>query len=135
MFRHFATKVVCHTVSRALSNGLSPIQLHFSVKGGAEAAVHAVRKFITDKIDSHDPMVIVKPYMKNAFNSVRRNHVLQTCLDRMPEMAKLAFLAYKKSSLVIASGHPITTPSGAQHGGWPTPVRTRSRSDCQLSRV
>ena len=54
--------------------------------------------------------------MMNAFNSVRRDHVLQTCLDRTPEIAKLAFLAYSKPSSVIASGHSITSSTGIQQG-------------------
>ena len=52
----------------------------------------------------------------NAFNSVRRDHVLQTCLDRTPEIAKLSFLAYNKPSSVIASGHSISSSTGVQQG-------------------
>ena len=52
----------------------------------------------------------------NAFNLVRRDHVLQTCLDRTPEITKLSFIAYSKSSLVIASGHSITSSTGVQQG-------------------
>ena len=104
----------CHAVSRAVSYELSSIQLGCSVIGGSEAAVYAARKFISNKIDRHDPKVIVKLYMKNAFNSDRRDHVSQICLDRTPEIAKLAFLAYSKSSSVIASGHSIISSSGVQ---------------------
>ena len=50
----------------------------------------------------------------NAFNSVRRDHVLQTCLDRTLEIAKLSFLAHSKPSSVIASGHSITSSTGVQ---------------------
>ena len=109
VFRRLAAKVGCYAVSRAVSHELLPIQLGVSVKGGAEAAVHAVRTFITNNIDSSDHKVIGKLDMMNAFNSVRRDHVLQTCLDRTPEIAKLSFLAYSKPSSVIASGHSITS--------------------------
>ena len=68
------------------------------MKERAEADVHAVRTFITNNVDSNDHKVIVKIDMMNAFNSVRRDHVLQTCLDRTPEIAKLSFLAYSKPS-------------------------------------
>ena len=53
-----------------------PIQLGVSVKGVAEAAVHAVCTFITSNIDSNDQRIIVKLDFMNAFNSVRRDHVL-----------------------------------------------------------
>ena len=99
-----------------MSHELLSINLGVSVKGGAEAAVHAVRTFITNNIDSSDHKVIVKLDMMNAFNSVRRDHVLQTCLDRTPEIAKLSFLAYCKPSSVIASGHSITSSTGVQQG-------------------
>ena len=116
VFRRLAAKVGCYDVSRAVSHELLPIQLGASVKGGAEASVHAVRTFITSNIDSNDHNIIVKLDMMNAFNSVRRDYVLQTCLDRTPEIAKLSFHAYIKPSSVIASGHSITSSTGVQQG-------------------
>ena len=62
------------------------------------------------------PKIIVKLDMMNALNSVRRDHVLQKCLDRTPEIARLSFLAYIKPSSVIASGHSITSSTGVQQG-------------------
>ena len=67
-------------------------------------------------IDSDDPKIIVNLDMMNAFNSVRLDHVLQTCLDRTSEIDKLSFLAYSKPSSVIASGHSITSSRGVQQG-------------------
>ena len=58
----------------------------------------------------------------NAFNSVRRDHVLQTCLDRTPKIAKLSSLAYSKPSSVIASGHSITSSTGVQQGEQISPL-------------
>ena len=52
--------------------------------------------------------------MMNALNSVRRDHVLQTCLDRTPEIAKRYFLANSKPSSVIASGYSIISSIGVQ---------------------
>ena len=116
VFRRLAAKVGCHVVSRAVPYNLSPIQLGVSVKGSAESAVHALRRFINTKIDSHDPKVTVKLDMKKAFNSVRRDNVLQTCFDHTPKIAKLAFLSCSKFSSVIESGHSMTSSSGDQQG-------------------
>ena len=80
--RRLAAKVGCYAVSRAVSHELLPIQLGVSVKGGAEAAIHAVGTFITNNIDSNDHKIIVELDMMNAFNSVRREHVIQTCMDQ-----------------------------------------------------
>ena len=96
------------SVMRVISD---PTRLFSQERRGREA-VHAVRKFIGNKIYSLDHKV--KLDMKNAFNSVRRDHILQTCLDRTPEIANVAFLAYSKSSSVSASGHSITSSSGVQ---------------------
>ena len=116
VFRRLAAKAWCYVVSRAVSHELLPYQLGVSLRGGAEAAIHAVRTFITNNIDSSDHKIIVKLDMMNAFNSVRRDHVLRTCLDRTPEIAKLSFLAYSKPSSVIASGHSITSSTDVQQG-------------------
>ena len=113
MFRRLTAKIGCYAVSRAVSHELLPIQLGVSVMGGAEAAVHAVRTFITNNIDSSDHKIIVK---LDTMNSVRRDHVLPTCLHRTPEIAKLSFLAYSKPSSVIASGHSTTSSTGVQQG-------------------
>ena len=116
MFCRLAAKVGCYAVFRAVSHELLPIQLGVSVKGGAEAAVHAVRTIITNNIASNDHKIVVKLDMMNALNSVRRDHVLQTCMDRTPEIAKLSFLAYSKLSSVNASGHSISSSTGVQQG-------------------
>ena len=60
VFRCLAAKVGCYAVSCAVSHELLPIQLGVSVNGGAEGAVHAVRTFITNNIDSNDHKVIVR---------------------------------------------------------------------------
>ena len=54
--------------------------------------------------------------MKNAFNSFRRDHVLLTFMDRMHDIAKLAFVAYSKLSSDFASGQSMTSSSGVQQG-------------------
>ena len=107
VFRRLPAKAACYAVNRAVSHGLSPILLGVSLKGGAEAAGNTVRRFITNKVHSDDPNIIVKLDMMNAFNSVRRDHVLQTCLDRTPEIARLLFLAYSKPLSVISFYHSI----------------------------
>ena len=122
VFRHLAAKVGCYTVSRAMLYELSPIQLGVSVKGCAKAAVHAVRRFITNKIGSDDPKIIVKLDTMNAFNPVRHDHDLQTCLDHAPVITKLSFLDYSKPSSVIVSGHSITSSTGVQQGDQVSPL-------------
>ena len=55
VFRRLAVESGCYAVSRAVSHEWLSIQLGVSVKGGVEAAFHAVRKFITNNIDNKRP--------------------------------------------------------------------------------
>ena len=81
-----------------------------------EVTDHAISKLTSNKIESHDREVMVKLCIKNAFDSDRRDIVLDACLDRTLEIDKLAFIAYSKSSSVIASGYSIASSSGVQQG-------------------
>ena len=58
----------------------------FSVPGGAEAAVHATRRFLSQMPSDH---VIVKLDFINAFNSVRRDVVLDAAAQNTPELYPL----------------------------------------------
>ena len=60
---------------------LSPIQLGVGVKGGCEAAVHATRRFLLSMPDSS---VVAKLDFTNAFNSIRRDSMLETVTLHVP---------------------------------------------------
>ena len=53
---------------------LSPRQLGYGVRNGAEAAVHAARLYL-QKADPSS--VVVKLDFSNAFNSIRRDRMLE----------------------------------------------------------
>ena len=64
------------------------LQLGFGVKGGIEAAVHAGCHFL----DSLSPdEAVVKLDFHNAFNSVRRDRMLQSVLSVCPAIFPLVF--------------------------------------------
>ena len=92
VFCRLAAKVGCHAVSSScrciVSCELYLIQLGCSVKGGARAAVHAVRQFITNKVDSDDIKIIVKLDMRNLFNATM---FFLTCLNRTPRLPDRPF--------------------------------------------
>ena len=71
---------------------------------------------------NHTTHKVIEKLDMNAFNSLRRDHILQTCLDRTSEVAKLALLAYRKFSSVIASGLTIASSSGVQQGALIDPL-------------
>ena len=59
---------------------LSPKQLGYGVKRGAEAAVHATRSFLTSLA------AVVKLDFQNAFNSIHRDKMLEATRDLAPEI-------------------------------------------------
>ena len=91
---------ICYTLRRLLakcanehiierrSNELSPFQVGVGVAGGAEAAVHAIRRLTDDLCDGN---VIVKLDFVNAFNTVRRDTILDTVAERHRKYTSLCW--------------------------------------------
>ena len=59
---------------------------------------------------------MVKLDLKNAFNGVRRYHLMETYISRAPSVALIAHLAYSKPSIVLADGQQIESAAGIQQG-------------------
>ena len=117
--RRLVSKVASRPVIQALASQLAPIQLGVGVQGGCEAAAHAIRS-VTQRVSSPRPTgdgrILVKLDMKNAFNSIRRDHLLDVCHTRIPSLYPLAHLAYSTPSLLLASNELIESASGVQQG-------------------
>ena len=113
VFRRIASNVACRSVTKRLANELAPIQLGVGIRNGCESAVHAARTFIQRPSTSQ---IMIKLDMRNAFNCVRRDSVLETCLHRAPSLYRLAHLAYSQASSVLADGHIINSCTGVQQG-------------------
>ena len=62
---------------------LKPIQVGVGVSGGAEAAVHATRRLLSNLPDYH---AFVKLDFINALNSVRRDTILTKVAENMKIM-------------------------------------------------
>lgn len=83
---------------------LSPCQLGYGVCGGAEAAVHATRIFLTNLEPSQ---AIVKLDIKDTFNSIHRDRMLQAVRDLAPELYP---------SNLSSGDHLIVSAEGVQEG-------------------
>ena len=71
-----------HVIKRR-SKKLQPVEVGAGVPGGAEAAVHAIRRLVNHTPDDH---VLVKLDFTNAFNTVRRDLILISTADKTPEL-------------------------------------------------
>ena len=58
------------------------------VSDGAEAAVHSIRAVVDNLPDNH---VVVKLDFVIAFNSVRRDTILESTVQNMPDLYKVVW--------------------------------------------
>ena len=82
-WRRLAAKCANLLVVGKMSQILSPLQLGVGVPGGAEAALHAARRYVSQMPDSH---VVVKLDFTNAFNTLRRDCLLEAIARDVPEL-------------------------------------------------
>jgi len=66
-----------------LSTQFAPVQLGVGVPCGAEAAVHATRRYV---MSMQNENVFVKIDFSNAFNSLRRDCMLEAVAKDLPEI-------------------------------------------------
>ena len=74
---------------------LDPRQLGYGTKVGSEAAVHAARLFLQH---AEPTAVMVKLDFCNAFNSIRRDKMLECVQDLAPDLSAYVHSAYSAPS-------------------------------------
>jgi len=111
--RRLATKCAnAHVITRR-SQALQPQQLGVGVLGGAEAAVHAMRRLLTNLPPGH---AVIKLDFSNAFNCVRRDLILDSIAGKTPEIYRLVHSAYSCQPVLSFGGHEILSREGAHQG-------------------
>ena len=90
-----------------------PRQLGYGVTNGAEAAVHTPRLYLSEA--DHDS-VMVKLDFKNAFNSIRRDKMLEAVQKFIPELASFVHSAYSSPSSLFWEDKIIQSAEGVQQG-------------------
>ena len=111
--RRLVSKIAGRRVREDMATLLSPRQLGYGVRGGSEAAVHAARKYLNDLPDEH---AMVKLDFRNAFNSLRRDKMLEAVRDLAPEIYPLVYSAYSSPSTLHWGDHSIHSSEGIQQG-------------------
>ena len=113
LWRRLSGKLVCNHVSARMAVLLSPHQLGFGVKGGAEAGVRAARRFVANLPTN---AVMVKIDFRNAFNTLRRDVIMEAVKDNIPEILNYTISAYDNDSLLQFGEFNISSEEGAQQG-------------------
>jgi hypothetical protein len=112
-FRRLVSKVCRHRVKDTLSTFFQPIQIGFGIKGGGEAAVHSIRKYIKNQSDAE---VILKIDVKNPFNSVERDSILSMVKDITPDLFPYLWQCYTFQSNLFFNNNIIESLVGCQQG-------------------
>ena len=116
VFRRIAAKVATANVSARIGAELRPVQLGVGTRNGCEAAVHAVRAYVADAAELEDGPVIIKLDVANAFNSVRRDDMLDAVRARTPNIYPLTWQAYNSATPLFIGGKKIWSRTGIQQG-------------------
>jgi hypothetical protein len=111
--RRLAAKIANFYATTIMSASLSPLQLGVGTAGGMEAAVHATRQYLHQLTDES---AIVKLDFKNAFNSLRRDSMLEALHKNIPELYTFVHSAYASSSLLQYENFVIQSNEGVQQG-------------------
>ena len=92
---HLVTKIASRLVRDEMAFLLAPKQLGFGVRGGAEAAAHAARRFLSKMPADH---TVVKLDFQNAFNSIYWDKLLEATRDLVPDIFPFIHTAYSSFS-------------------------------------
>ena len=89
-----------------------PVQLGYGVHRGAEAAVHAASLYIKNLGDK----CVLKLDFKNAFNSVRRDKMLEAVQSFAPSLFPFVHSVYSSPSKLFWEDKIIESAEGVQQG-------------------
>ena len=81
--------------------------------GGAEAAIHVARKFVQNMKPAE---VLVKMDFANAFNTLRRDAMLEAVYRCFPEIYNFCYLSYASHSNLLCHERIIFSQEGPQQG-------------------
>ena len=81
VFRRLTAKVICHQKSSEFSSFFCPFQHGIATPGGAELVTHHIQYLL----ESNPSWSVLITDVKNAFNSVSRQSVLQQIAQDFPD--------------------------------------------------
>ena len=88
-------------------------------KGGSEAAAHAARHYLTNNPRNK---VFLKLDIKNAFNSIHRDIILEKTKEEIPSLFNLIWQAYSTTSHLFYRDNILLSDTGIQQGDPNGPV-------------
>ena len=111
--RRLAAKVAGSKVMEEMGELLAPRQLGYGVRRVAEAAVHAARLYLHDLDPSK---AVLKLDFKNAFNTIRRDKMLEAVQKLAPGLFPFVHSAYSSTSTLFWADNTLQSAEGVQQG-------------------
>ena len=94
---------------------LAPRQLGYGTSLGCEATVHVARCYV-ESISSASNKLMLMLDFKNAFNSLRRDKMLQSVIKFAPSFFRFVQSAYEKPFCLFCGDHILQSAEGVQQG-------------------
>ena len=101
--RRLTGKCLCGVIKDKASELFHPLQFGVACTAGSEKIIHGLRKCIEDHWDDED-FVVLKVDIRNAFNLVSRQAILDECASFFPELLPWVLWCYGTHS---ALWHPM----------------------------
>ena len=111
--RRVVAKAVVAYATPRLQELFTPVQLGVGVSRGIEVGIHSARSFISNLISGQ---VLVKLDFSNAFNSVRRDSILEAVAQHIPAIHAFTYSTYAKESRLFFGGATLASAEGVQQG-------------------
>ena len=111
--RRLVSKVANSLLMESCVPILAPRQLGVGVKSGAEALVHAARRFLGGMSAGQ---IFVKLDFSNAFNTLRRDSLLEAVFHCAPGLLPYASSAYGGPSILWLGDGTMSSAEGVQQG-------------------
>jgi Reverse transcriptase (RNA-dependent DNA polymerase) len=112
VLRRLAAKVCVKRLKSKAITYLQPLQMGFGIKSGAEAIVHASRYYL----NNNNEYILCKLDFQNAFNSIRRDKMMEAIKSFCPEFFQYINQCYSKSSNLLFGKFLINSENGVQQG-------------------
>ena len=113
--RQLAAKFANQHVLTKLTDFFSPIQLRVGTQGGAEACSCSHDMSLCKILN--DNKIIIKFDFTNAFNTLRRNRILESVASVLPELYNFTYSSYVGHSILQFGEHRITSDEKAVQQG------------------
>ena len=113
VLRRIVGKTISWSLNQEIQEAAGPLQVSTGLKGGAEAAIHAMKKIFDE--ESTDAVILVDA--ANAFNRLNRQAALHNVQYLCPPFSTVLINTYRQPArLFLTGGGEISSEEGTTQG-------------------